>query len=503
MPFSASRLFFLSIAIWAQAVAAQVPSTPTEPLRSEANRLVNLGRMTDGRGDRREALRLFQASVALRRQVAAAQADSPASQAELADGLALVAGSMALQGKGPEALEALAECEAIARKVSAAEGLPPAAAWRLATAFWAEDAGDIHLARGDFATAQASFQSAMAPRAQWVAAHPEDTDMQQLLATAQEKTGRAQLAAGDAAAALRSHQASLRSLDAVAKDDGDAPNASLRRRRWQVLARVGDAQLSGGAIDDALATFDALLAQARDDVDRHDGMAAQARQADGTVPQDMRRVLAVGFLDSHGRLATAQEKRAGALSAKGRAFEAVAAQRAGLEEVRAMMVIARDSALAEALRKLFDRAGALQTRLGETGEALASFRAAEATAGLLASKREADVEAQQDWAAALDKSADALRLSGDRPAAASRYAQALSVRRRLAALDPGHALWQAELAVAAGKSGQIGGAGDPASRKLLEESLETLEALQRDHRLPRAYEAWLPKLRDALQAASR
>ena len=92
-------------------------------------------------------------------------------------------------------------------------------------------------------------------------------------------------------------------------------------------------------------------------------------------------------------------------------------------------------------------------------------------------------------------------VAGDRAGALSAYEESLAIARKLAASDPGHAEWQADLVISLHKVSTV--AEPSRARAVLREALAILQALSRDNKLTSAQEAWPKLFRDALAKICR
>jgi tetratricopeptide (TPR) repeat protein len=159
-------------------------------------------------------------------------------------------------GNYPESLKSQQASLAIRKRLAAGDSSN--VVWQRDLAVAHEKMGDVQLAQGNFAEAVDSYQANLAIRSRLVEAHPDDARLARDYAVSHYKIGDLNMAQSNWSEALKSYQAGFPISERLAKVDPD--NKLLHRDLAALHDRIGDAQKALGDLAEAMKSFQASFA---------------------------------------------------------------------------------------------------------------------------------------------------------------------------------------------------------------------------------------------------
>jgi len=211
-------------------------------------------------------------------------------QRELSVSFEKVGDVQVARGNLPEALKSYQAGLAIADRLAKSD--PGNAGWQRDLSVSFEKVGDVQEAQGNLPEAMKSYQAEFAILDRLAKSDPGNAGWQRSLAVSFEKVGNVQVAQGNLPEAMKSYQAGLAIRDRLAQSDPG--NAGWQRDLPVSLEKVGDVQVAQGNLPEAMKSYRASLA-IRDRLAQSDpGNAGWQRRSLGVVQQGRRRAGGAG-----------------------------------------------------------------------------------------------------------------------------------------------------------------------------------------------------------------
>lgn len=227
--------------------------------RDHAVALQQQGDTLDAEGRFDEALKCYQKSRAVFRDLAAAEPAKADLQRCLAMSVSGVGDVQMKQGELATALKCYQESEAIIRKLAANDPTsdPASSGWRRDLSISITKTGNVLARQNELAGALKSFQEALTVNQKLASESPNNADSQSHLSNSFSKIGNVQATQGDLSAALKSYQEALAIDQKLAEDNPD--NAKWQRDLSISFEKIGHVQANqDGAA--ALKSFQSGLA---------------------------------------------------------------------------------------------------------------------------------------------------------------------------------------------------------------------------------------------------
>ncbi len=395
--------------------------------RSWAVMLDEFGDTYFAAGDSSEALKSYEASLAIQRRLVEVDPRNPDWQRDLSLSLDRIGDAKAATGDTAGARDAYAEALKLVQ--AQARENPDNAERQRDLSVSLERMGDLDVKAGDNGKALATYSQALAIVQRLAEKDPQNREWRRDVTVLQSVIGDVRRNTGDAAGAMKAYQAALNIRRKLAADNPG--NTQLQRDLTVSLSRVGDFKLGTGDDAGALAAYQESLVIARRLAQMDPGNAGWQRD----VSVGLERVAKI-------RVAT------GDLKGAAHAFEeglAIARRLAAADPTNARLQRDVSTGLSEL--------GDLKARMGDGKGAIAAYDEGLTITRKLAQKNPGEITWQRDLAASLDDVADIKLSAGDTAGALVAYGESLGIDRKLAAADKTDTTLQRDVAVNLNKLG--------------------------------------------------
>ncbi len=241
-----------------QTIARLAETAPDDPelQRSRGVMFLNFGDVYLRTGDIQRAVKSYEASLAIRRKLAATYPASGGFALEVSTSLERIGDAKVAAGDQAGALLAFTESLEIRRRLLAAH--PDDRDLQRSLAVILDRVADVKAAQGDTASALDVYAQALEIRRKLASADPGNTEAQRDLAISFNNIGAVRLSLGDAVGALAAYEQGL----AVARKLAafDPGNTEWQRDLSVSLEHVGDAKSLAGDRSGALPAYEESLA---------------------------------------------------------------------------------------------------------------------------------------------------------------------------------------------------------------------------------------------------